>query len=274
MSIRWWLKVLFVTVLLMGASYFFGTVSRQMGTAYALLLPPSVRLWGLLLRLLLACGVMAVAAGLVAALFRPLRVAFVAIALSGVALLLGERGSLPGAFFSLLYVLAGMVYAYQVQNELRQRVGFSVRVVAESQMVLLVALLVVALGSFYLGYRDYINREGFSIPTQYVGQVSERLSVEGAAFVPEIFRDGIRTGVKKQVQYTLTDQFRQWIKPFERFIPIVAAVLLFVPLFVVMYLLNWVPAGVLWVVLLVLKVLGVLKVTTETQVVKRLVIGT
>jgi len=44
-----WLKVTFFVLLLVGAGYFFGTVCRQIGQAYSLILSPSEELLSLLL---------------------------------------------------------------------------------------------------------------------------------------------------------------------------------------------------------------------------------
>jgi hypothetical protein len=77
-KINKWLKVTFFVLLLVGAGYFFGTVCRQIGQAYRLILSPSEELLSLLLWLLLALGAIAVIAGLVAALLRPVWVGIIA----------------------------------------------------------------------------------------------------------------------------------------------------------------------------------------------------
>lgn len=273
MSTKWWLKVVFLAALLVGAAYFFGTVCQQMNLAYQVVIPPSKQALTLLLWLLLALGLTAIAAGIVAALFRPISVALVAVCLSGPALLVGWGISWSHAILTLLYVLAGMAYAFLVQNELRQRVRFSVRILAESQHLLLLALLVVALGSFYLGYAEHITKEGFSIPEKQRNQVAEEVANRVAAGIPEAFREGVRSGIHQQMQYMLSEQFKQAVKPVERYIPAVITVLLFLPLMALVYLLAWVPIGALWLIFLLLRAVGIVNVTAETLVVKRLVIS-
>ena len=174
MSIRWWLKALFLAALLVATAYFFGMICKQVGMAYQLLLFPSRKLLTLLLRLLLALGLMAVTGGIVAALLRPLWVASIAFALSGLALLLGWEVTRQSAALALLYVLAAIAYAAITQGELAERIHFSVRAVTQNQLVLLVALLLVAAGSFYFGCATYISEEGLAIPEKYRDQVSER----------------------------------------------------------------------------------------------------
>ena len=63
-----WLKFTFFTFLLIGAGYFFGTICRQMGQAYDLMLYPSGELLNLLLWLSLSLGGLMVVSGLVAVL--------------------------------------------------------------------------------------------------------------------------------------------------------------------------------------------------------------
>lgn len=273
MSIRWWIKAMLLALLLSSAAYFFGTVCKQMGAAYSMLFFPSRKLVTLLLQLLLAMGCMAVTAGIVAALLRPLWVACLAFAFSGLALLLGWEVTWQSTILTLLYILAAIVHAAMTQRELSKRIEFSVTAVTESQLILLVVLLIVAMGSFYLGYAGHIREEGFSIPEKYRNQLSENLANRITAPLPEIIREGVRTAVRQQVYYMLTDQFRQLVRPIERSIPIAAAVLLLLPLLAIVYLLGWLPIGALWVVFVLLRALGMVKVTTETIEVKRLVIG-
>jgi Flp pilus assembly protein TadB len=255
-----WVKAALLTCGLVAAGHYFGTLCSRVQFAYSLLLPPSRPLLVLLLQLLLSIGIVAVAAGVVACLFRPIWIAFIAFALSAAAMLWGWGYSIPRA-------------ALAVQQELRQRVEFSVRVVAEGQALLLVALLAIALSGFYLGYSAQIQREGFSIPERYRNRIADDVSSRIASAVPELFRDAIRTAAHQQLQSLLSDQFGRTVKPFERYIPVAAAALLLLPLLAAAYLLTWVPIVVLWVVFIALRLRRVVKVTTETIQVRRLVIG-
>jgi hypothetical protein len=273
MSLRWWVKAALLTAGLVAAGYHYGTLCDRVQFAYGLLVPPSRPLLVLLLQLLLSIGIVAVAAAVVAALFRPIWIAFIAFALSAAAVLLGWGYSTPRVLLTAGYALVGMTYCYLVQRELRQRVEFSVSVVTEGQSLLLVALLAIALAGFYLGYSAQVQREGFSIPEQYRNRIADEVSNRIASAVPELFRDAIRTAVHQQLQALLSDQFRHAVKPFERYIPVAVAALLLLPLLAAAYLLTWVPIVVLWVVFLALRLLRVVKVKTETIQVRRLVIG-
>ena len=268
-----WAKAALLTGGLVAAGFYFGTLCGRLQFAYGLLLPPSRPLLVLLLQLLLSIGIVAVAAGVVACLFRPIWIAFIAFGLSAAAMLLGWEYGIPRVALAASYGVVGMIYCYLVQQELRQRVEFSVRVVAEGQAVLLIALLAIALSGFYLGYSAQIQREGFSIPERYRNRMADEVSNRIASAVPELFRDAIRTAAHQQLEGLLSDQFRRTVRPFERYIPVVAAALLLLPLLAAAYLLSWAPIMVLWVVFLALRLLRVVKVTTETIQVRRLVIG-
>jgi len=273
MSARRLVAIALLTALLVGAGYSFGRLCSQMEQAHLLFLPFSWDLLRLLLCLLLSLGLLAVAAGAVALLFRPIWVAFVAFLLCSMAVLLGWGISAPRALLALALVPVGMVYAYLVQAELRQRVKFSVGIVAEPQRLLLVALLVAALASFYLGYQRYIEDKGFAVPEKYRSRIVDEVSERVALAAPEALRDSLRSAIRQQLQGLFSDQFSRAIKPVEHYIPAVVALLLFVPLLAVTYLLGWLPVVALWLLFLGLRLTGMVRTTTETLEVKRLVIA-
>lgn len=273
MPARRLVTIALLTVLLVGAGYYFGRLCGRMEQAHLLLLPFSRDLLRLLLWLLLSLGLLAVAAGAVALLFRPMWVAFVAFLLCNTAVLLGWGISAPRALLALALVLVGTAYAYLVQAELRKRVEFSVGIVAEPQRLLLIALLVVALVSFYLGYQRYLEAKGFAIPEEYVSRIVDEASERVTLAVPEILRASLRSAIRQQLQGMLSDQLSRAIKPVERYMPAVAALLLFVLLLAATHLLGWLPVVVLGLLFLGLRLTGMVRMTTETLEVKRLVIA-
>lgn len=273
MSLKWSLKAALLTAGLIAAGYYFGTMCGRVQSAYVLLIPPSRPLLVVLVRLLLSIGMVAVAAGVVASLFRPIWIGFIAFALSAAAMLLGWGYSTPRALLAVAYALSGIAYCQMVHQELRRRVDYTVRVVAEGQALLLVALLAIAMAGFYLSYSRQVQSEGFSIPERYRNRIADEVSNRIASAVPEMFREAIRTAAHQQLQGLLSDQFGRTVKPVERYIPVVAAALLLLPLLAAAYVLTWVPIMVLWVVVLALRLLRVVKVTTETILVRRLVIS-
>jgi uncharacterized membrane protein len=105
----------------------------------------------------------AVAAGIVAVLFRPFWVCIVAFGLSALAMLFGWEWRVSTGILALLYFFVSLIYARGVAQELDNRLDFSVRPISESQFLLSMALSVVICCAFYFGYAAQIEREGFSI---------------------------------------------------------------------------------------------------------------
>jgi hypothetical protein len=107
-----WLKMASLAALLIGTGYFFGTICRQIGLAYELILAPSRELINLLLQFLLALIAMGITAGLVATLLRPIWAGVFAFILSGLAILLGWQVTTGN---SILLVLIYVLIAFFIQ---------------------------------------------------------------------------------------------------------------------------------------------------------------
>jgi len=269
-----WLKVAFFAALLIGVGYFFGTICRQVGEAHQLVLSPSKEILNLLLWFLLAVGAMSVTAGLVAALVRPVWAAAIAFALSGLSMLLGWKVevALSSGVLIAAYLAAAFLYVGSVATELNERVRFSVRPISEGQGTLLMALILVACGSLYLAYAPHIEREGFSVPDFYVETFMQQMEKQVEARVPADQRQEIVAEFREEFGRAIDGFFERTLKPYERFIPLIVAASLFMPLLTITRLLAWVPAVLLSVIFTLLKALGVIEEVTETREVQRLVI--
>jgi hypothetical protein len=272
MSTRW-LKMVFLAIPMIVAGYSFGRICQRMSVAYPLLLAPSRELLTLLLWLLLALAFIAVSAGVVAALLRPVWVAFVAFALSGLALLLGWEVTLRSAILALFYMLTGAAYAVGTEGELKQRIKFSVRPVTDGQSILIIVLLIVAIGGFYFGSAEHIKRKGFSIPEQYMTKFTGEMAKGIAVQLPAGRREKIQSEIRKQSQRVLDDLLARWVKPFEQYVPLIVALSLFMPLLTITRLLTWVPMLILGGVFPLLAAIGLTRVATGTVEVERLVIN-
>ena len=268
-----WVKVAFLAALLVGAGYLLGSVCRQIDQAYGLILHPSRELVRLLLWFLIAVGAVAVAAGLMAALVRPVWVGMIAFALSALAMVLGWKVAVASGLLGLAYLLAGSLYSVGVARELNQRIRFSVRPVSESQGLLLMTLILVACGSLYLGSVEHIRREGFSIPESYVEILMDQVERQIEARVPVEDRQEVVAAFREEFRRALDEFLDQTVKPYEQFIPLAVGIGLFTPLVTITRLLAWVPTILLSMIFPLLKALGVAKVVTETRQVQRLVIG-
>ena len=268
-----WLKVAFLAALLMGAGYFFGIVCHQIGQAYELILHPSKELLNLLLWFLLALGAVAVTAGLVAALVRPVWLGILVFAFSGLTMLLGWEVTVASTVLVLVYLLVGSLYVVGVARELNERIRFSVRTISDAQGMLLMTMTLMACGSLYLGYAAHIEREGFSLPEFYIEIFMEQMEKQIEARVPAEEREEVVAQFAEEFRRAVDEFFERTVKPYERFIPLAIAAGLFMPLVTITRLLAWVPSVVLSVVFPFLAALGVTKVVSETQEVQRLVIS-
>jgi hypothetical protein len=268
-----WLKGAFLAALLLGAGYFFGTVCKQVGNAYELLLTPSEGLLNLLLWVLLALGAMAVTAGPVAALLRPVWVGMVAFALSGLTLLLGWQVTPASGVLALVYILVAFLYVVSVASELKERIQFSVRPVSEGQGMLLIALILVACGSLYIGSAQRIEQEGFSIPEPYIQLSMEQIEKQIETQVPPEQRLEALAQFRTEFRRAVDEFFERTVKPHEQFIPLAIAAGLFMSLLTFTRLLAWIPTLFLRAVFSLLASLGVTKAVSETHEVQRLVIA-
>ena len=269
-----WLKFTFFTILLIGAGYFFGTICRQIGQAYDLILSPSGELLNLLLWLLLALGGLMVAAGLVAALLRPLWIGIMAFSLSGLAILLGWRQMTVGnGILILVYLLVAFFYTVVVARELNERIRFSVRPISEGQNILLMVLILVICGSLYFGCAAHIEQEGFTPPQFYIKMFMEQMEKQIEARVPAKERQEVITQFRKEFQHTVDEFFESTVKPYKRFIPLAIAAALFMPLVTITRLLVLVPTVFMSILFSLLKILGVVKLISESREVQRLIIS-
>ena len=267
-----WAKIVLLMLPLIGAAHYFGVICGQMSGAYDLLLVPSRESLFFLLRMLLALGVVAVAAGIAAALVRPVWATVLPFSLSGAALLLGWEVTQHSMVLTVLYVVAGIAYVAGAAKELGQRTKFSVRALSEGQSMYLVALLVIVLGSFYTGCAERIKREGFSIPEDHVTKFVDEAVQRVVLAAPETARDVMQNEVRQQFTRML-DVLLQQLEPYEQFIPLFVTLGLLMPLLTATSLLSWVPMLILGAVFELLRAVGIAKVSVETVEVERLVLS-
>jgi hypothetical protein len=267
-----WVKIAFFTILHIGVGYFFGRICTQMNVAYELILVPSSELLTLLLRFLLALGALLVTAGLIAALLRPMGIAIAAFVLSGLGLLIGWRISILTGAFALIYVLAGVFYTMGVDREMKERIRFSVRSISPGQMVLTMALILVACGSLYMGTKDYIDREGFSLPESYIDLILDQM--EKQMKLPEIEGEGdqVVTELREEIRQNLENFINEKLMPYEAYIPLGLSIGIFMSLLTISGVLLWVPMLFLGIIFSLFGVLGVTRVVSEIREVQRVVL--
>ncbi len=267
-----WLKFALFTLFLIGAGYFFGQVCKQIEIAYALILQPSKELLTLLLNFLLTLIALLVAAGLVAALLRPLSIVCLAFVLSGLAILLGWKISILSGVLVLIYALAGIIYTMGVDREMKDRIRFSVRCVSTGQAVLSMSIILVACGSLYSGYKEHIDQAGFSLPEPYIEFFLDQMEKQIELPETEEGGDQVVTDLREQLKQNLEDMIYERLMPYEAFIPLGLSAGVFMSLLTLASLLMWLPILILRNIFSLLTSVGVISVVSEMREVQWLVI--
>jgi hypothetical protein len=266
------LKVAFLVALLMGSTYFFGSICGQFGHTYELILSPSWDLLYLFLWFLLALCLVMVTAGLVAALVQPVWIALTAFAASGLVMLAGWRLTMVSAIVIAVYVLAAFSYSWSVSRELANRIKFSAESLRVGQATLMIALIIAACGSLYLGCAAHIEREGFSMPEYYEGIIMEQVEKQIEARAPAEERERMVSEFREEFPGAVEEFIDDTLNPYEKFIPLGIAVGPFMSLVTITRLLAWLPILVLRLVFSLLTALRLTKMVSETRQVQRLVI--
>ena len=223
---------------------------------------------------LLGMGMVAFAAGLVAALLKPYWVSAIAFALAGAVLWMGLGGGLRHGVLAIIFFLLSLFYSRGIYSELANRIHFSVRPIAESQSSLVLALTIVVCTGFYFGYDALIKREGFTLPPATVDMVMEvvKRQVEAQTQLEPEERERILEDLRREMDRQLKEQVEVRLKPYEGLIPIGIAVNLFLALRTALTFLAWIPTWGLRLAFPLLKTMRFTNVATEMREVSRLVL--
>ena len=271
-------KITFLALLLIAASWFFGIWCGRVGQAYALFFQPGREILELVLWLLLAIAVVAVTAGLVAALLKPLWVAVVAFALSALAMILGWQVGIGPALFGLLYFVASLLYTRGVAGELNDRLKFSVEAVSRGLSLLFMVQALVVCGSLYLGYAAHIEKEGFTLPPAFKEMMSKmtiipmREAIEAQTDLTPEEKERALAEMEEGFEEMWMGPLEEMIEPYERLIPVVVAVSAFMTAQTILSLLSWIPGLILAMIFPLLQITGMTRVVRETREVERVVI--
>ncbi len=263
-------KSIIFIVLLIAASCFVGSVCRQIGHLGDSVFSPSLDTLHPFLWLLLGLALVAITAGLVATLIRPLWMCFVAFALSGLAVLFIWGLNLISLALAVIYLLAGLLYSRGVAKGINERINFSMRPIQDNQNILLIVLIIAACTLFSFGYTAQIKSEGFTAPSFVIDMamgIAEG-QIEGSPGLTPQEKEQATTEFREQFEKQIEDA----VKPFQQFIPIGIAITLLGILMTVIQLLSWLPTLILRAIFAILAACHVTKVVTETQEVKRLTI--
>lgn len=267
------IKIAFFTVLLMGSGYYFGTVCRQIGLSYDLLLTPSQEILVLLVWLLLSLCVLLVCAGLVAALLRPKRLGFLAFGLAGLAILLGWEITMFSGILILIFIVVGILCIVGVERELNERIKFSVRAASDEQGLLLIALILLASASLYHGVESYIEEQGLTIPETYTELFMDQLEKRIEEQVSPEERQKAVAEFRAEFQRTMDEFIENTVQPYEQFIPLVVVASIFMSLVTITRFLTWIPTILLHLTFALLESTKITKIVREEIEVQRLVLS-
>ena len=271
-------KTIVLVLLLLPAGAFFGMACQNINQQYELLIALDKEVVRSLAELLIAVAIVAVVGGLAAALVRPIWICFVGFALSALAAFFAWELSLASGIPALIYFVVGLLYCRGAAEALDNRLKFSVEAISGSQSTLLAGMSIAAAVSLYFGYAAKIEEQGFELPPAITDTITE------FSMAPMRAQIDARTDLTAQEEETLAAQmsegFDQWmesmeemIEPYERFVPIAVAFMLFQFLAVINALFFWVPIVILAVLFPILTAVGVAKKTRETREAVRLSLG-
>jgi len=263
-------KTVIFVVLLVVASSYLGSVGRQIGQLGDTIFVFTVDTLYPFLWLLLALVLLAIAAGLVAVLVRPLWICVVAFALASLAVLIFWGFDLIAILLALLYLLTGVLYSRGIAKGLDERIRFSVRPIQENQTPLAIVLVIAVCVLFYSGYAAQIEREGFTVPTGIIDAVAG-ITEDQIESIPGLTPQD-REELLAELRQLIEQQLEDTIQPYRKLIPIVVAVILLSLLTTIVRLFSWFPALILKGVIAILTASHVVSVVTETREVERLII--
>jgi hypothetical protein len=265
------IKTIIFVVLLVAASSYLGNVSRQIGQLGDAIFVLSIDTLYPFLWLLLALALVAIAAGLVAALVRPLWICFIAFALASLAVLFIWGLNLIGIILAVLYLLAGLLYSRGVAKELKERITFSVHPIKDNQTILVMVLIIAVCVLFYSGYAAQIEREGFTTPPFVINigmGIAEGQIEESPGLTPQEKEQAIA-----EFRQQFEQQMEDIIKPYQKFIPAGVALILLGLLATIVGLFSWLPTLILRAIFAILTACHVTTMVTETKEVNMLTIG-
>lgn len=271
MSTRGIVKILVFGALLAGAGSFLGLVLRWAGDGWKDLVPPTWDALYLGIWFLGALVAVAVAGGLVAVLLRPFWVAAIAFAVSALAMFLTWEISLASFIVAVIYLPVGLLYLLGVRHEIENRIRFSVWHMMRPQLILLVMLTAIACTSLYFGYAAEIEREGFSIPEKTVDWVMETADEHIIdRILPDETTPTERQDALDELRDFLEGDVESDIEPYEGYIPVGLAAIVFGVLTPAAFLTSWIPLLILSLAFFLLTRFGVVKKVAKAVEVIRL----
>lgn len=263
-------KTVIFVALLIAASSYLGNIGRQIGQLGDAVFVLSIDTLYPFLWLLLALVLVSIAAGLVSALVRPLWICFIAFAVASLVVFLFWGLNLIALVLALLYLLVGLLYSRGVAKGLDERIRFSVRPMQDNQNALAIVLVLAVCVLFYAGYASQIEREGFTTPS-FVMNIAMEVAEGQIQSMPELTPQQREQAIA-DFRQLFEQQVEEAVKPYQKLIPITAAIILLGILTTIVRLFSWFPVLILKAIFAILTASHVTSVATETREVERLTI--
>jgi hypothetical protein len=272
----WLVKVVVFGLLLAGAGAFFGLALKWAGDGYVHLYPGSWSWWESIRLGLCVMGsfaAVAVAAGFVAILIRPFWVAALCFLVSSLALFLTFEISILSLVVSAIYFVMGLIYLAGVRTEIAHRIRFSVWQIRSSQTILLFVLVGLACTSFYFGYADRIDREGFNLTDESIStlvEFAENHIIDRV--VPASMTYPQKQEILQKLRLYLDEEVQEDMEPYEDYIPMAFTSMAFSVMMLATFVLSWLPLLLLSLVFFILLRLKLVKRKAQPIEITRLTI--
>lgn len=265
------IKSIFLSIPLILSSLYFGKIcAKALWVHQDLIVSPSYDGVVFILQFFISVCLMALSAGIVVMLVRPIWFGSLVFTLSAFCICLTWGGGFGIFIFALIYIVAAGFYYVNGMREIEQRVNFSVKAVQKTHGFFLLILGVIVLASFYAGYSKTITEEGFSVPEEYLEVIIENSRKPMLNIVPESYKPMFEMSFD-MVRYSQVSQMiKAMLSPYEKYIPLMVAFSFFMIFSFVIRFLGWVPVFILKLFITLLTVSGFIEVVRETKEVTRL----
>jgi hypothetical protein len=270
--VGYFLKTAVCILALLGSMVAFDFVCKDLADSYLLLIVPSWSATGMwFVWFGVTALLVAVTAGVMAVLVRPLWVAAIAMLLAGASfpLILGPDRTTIGS--AVVFVLIMVLFLTYVSHQLKNQIHFSTHPLSDMKLLLLSLLFAFVSVAFGLGYAADAETRGFIIPPEIRAPLTETVirlygsTVESQASkqnLPPAQVAEVKKMARTQVQ-TMVDGAEAGLRQWKPYAAGVLGILLFLTL-TTLLLFGFVPILIAWIVIWFLRATGFVRTETET----------
>lgn len=164
--------------------------------------------------------------------------------------------------FGVLLSISLILSYFNLRSALTSYLNFSPNSIFGPSIRHLTTLLIISISIVYfLSINKIITEKGFQIPDSLIESVLKLTPLpEGADLLQQTLKQ------------TVTDQFQNFLKPYQNLIPAFLTILLFLTLQTLSSIINLFIYPLLWITFHLLENTGIIKFTTEMRAVKKMVV--